>query len=195
MSALSVIILAAGLSRRAAPQHKLLLPAPDRTGRTVVRATVEALCGGAAASGEILVVTGHERARVETALDGLAVRLVFADDFAAGMGNSLAAGVRACAPDTRGFLVSPGDLPSLTPELVARVAQAAIDRAFARHVVPTAQGRRGHPVFLSAVLRPELESLGGDAGARVLLTRDAERARTDLLELGDDAILRDVDSA
>ncbi len=195
MRELCAIVLAAGLSRRAAPQHKLLLPAPDGSARTVVRATVEAICGAAPAFREIVVVTGHERARIESALTGLPVRFVFAEEFALGMGHSLAAGVRACVQDVAGVIVAPGDLPALRPELVTRVARVAADHAFARHVIPTAQGRRGHPVFLSASLRPALGELTGDAGARTLLARAEERARTDLLELGDEAILRDVDTA
>jgi molybdenum cofactor cytidylyltransferase len=189
----TAIVLAAGLSRRAAPHHKLLLPAPDGSGRTVVRATVEALCGARNQLAEILVVTGHEHARIEAALAGLPVRCVFAPEFASGMGHSLAAGVRAAIPDTPGFLVSPGDLPGLTPALVARVADAAAHAAHQRHIIPTAGGRRGHPVFLGAWLRDALSTLTGDAGARLLLQQPAERTRTELLEVGDDAILRDVD--
>lgn len=191
----TAIVLAAGLSRRAAPQHKLLLPAPDGSGHAVVRATVEAVCGAAAQVAEILVVTGHARDRIEAALAGLPVRCVHAPDFAQGMGHSLAAGVRAGDPDTVGYLVSPGDLPGLTAALVARVAAAAADRGHSRHVIPMADGQRGHPVFLAASLRPGLLTLTGDTGARLLLQQPAECARTDLLELGDDAILRDVDQA
>ncbi|MBE2214271.1 MAG: nucleotidyltransferase family protein [Opitutaceae bacterium] len=192
----TAIILAAGLSRRAAPRHKLLLPAPDGSGRTVVRATVEAFCGAAPHLAEIVVVTGHARAEIEAALAGLPVRGVFASDFAQGMGHSLAAGVRATNPDTPGFLVSPGDLPGLGPALVARVAAAANagEPPFRRHIVPTADGRRGHPVFLGSWLREALSKLTGDMGARLLLQLPRERSRTDLLEVRDEAILRDVDA-
>lgn len=190
----AAIILAAGLSRRAAPRHKLLLPAPVDASWSVLRATVEAFCGAQNVLGGIIVVTGHERTRIKATLAGLPVRIVFAPDFALGMGHSLAAGVRGCSPDTPGFLVAPGDLPWLSSRLVARVAEAAAHGGHARHIIPTAQGRRGHPVYLAAILRPRLEALTGDVGARLLLQSEEERARSDLLEVGDDAILRDVDS-
>ena len=82
LSDLSAVVLAAGLSRRAAPHNKLLFPFG---GDTVVRATVHAFCG--AGLGEVLVVTGHQREPVEAALAGLPVRIVFAEDFAAGHGE------------------------------------------------------------------------------------------------------------
>lgn len=188
------LILAAGLSRRAAPRHKLLVPAPDGSGRPVIRATAEAMCAARAQLAELIVVVGHERGRIEAALAGLPVRFVFAAGFAQGMGHSLAAGVRAADADTVGFLVTPGDLPLLSGALVARVASAAAASAHARHVVPTADGRRGHPVFLASTMREALAALTGDTGARTLLAAGPERDRVDFLELGDAAILRDVDT-
>ncbi len=159
----------------------------------MVRATLEAICGASERFAAVLVVTGHARGSIEAELADLDAAFVFAPDFAQGMGHSLAAGVRAANPDTPGYLVTPGDLPALTPALVAQVAVAAARRAHRRHIVPTARGRRGHPVFLGAWLREALSTLTGDTGARVLLQQPAERSRTDLLEVGDEAILRDVD--
>jgi molybdenum cofactor cytidylyltransferase len=190
---LTAIILAAGLSRRAAPENKLLLPAPDRSGRTVVRSTTEAI--GGAGFREVIVVTGHERARVEEALTGLAMRFVFAADFANGMGHSLAAGVRAAAAETRGFVVVPGDLPELTGPLVRMITDCFVAEGGAHHVIPMAGGARGHPVILGAWLRPALEALTGDAGARHLLMAHGEAAQCCYLEVGDRAILRDVDQS
>lgn len=192
-AAITAIVLAAGLSRRAAPHHKLLLPAPDGSGRVVVRATVEAMCG--AGCGEVIVVTGHERARLEAALDGLSVRCVFAPDFADGMGRSLAAGVRAAAADVRGFAITPADLPGLTGALARSIVGCFVAGRCAHHVLPMAAGARGHPVVLGAWLRPQLEALAGDTGARHLLAAPVERVRSMYVEVGDEAILRDVDRA
>lgn len=185
---ISAIVLAAGLSRRAAPHNKLLLPFRDTT---VVRATVEAMCGADFA--EVMVVVGHERERVQAALAGLRVRFVFAGDFAQGMGHSLAAGVLAASIDARGFAVTPGDLPQLTSNLARLVAARFVACDATRHVIATAAGERGHPVILGAWLRSELEVLVGDAGARALLASSKENERCEFFEVGDVAIVRDVD--
>lgn len=189
LRSISAIVLAAGLSRRAAPQHKLLVTVH---GRPVVRATVEAMCG--AGFGETIVVIGHERTAVANVVAGLPVRLIFAADFASGMGHSLAAGVREARPDARAFAITPGDLPFLTPQLVRHVASRFALEGFSRHVIPMARGERGHPVMITGDLRGRLETLTGDAGARGLLGEPAERARCVFLEVGDRAVIRDVDT-
>jgi molybdenum cofactor cytidylyltransferase len=185
---LSAIVLAAGLSRRAAPNNKLLLPFGDTT---VIRSTVSAMC--AADFREVIVVTGHEQAKVEDALRGLNVRLILAETYAEGMGASLASGVRASIPNTDGLAVVPGDLPHLSPELVCRVAKEFVNRDGGFHVVPTSLGERGHPVIIGNWLRSELCLLNGDVGARVLLASEKEKTRTVYLEVGERAVSADVD--
>jgi len=188
---ITAIVLAAGFSRRAAPYHKLLFPSPDGSGRTVVRATVEAMCG--VGCGEVIVVTGHERERIEAALAGLPIQCVFAPDFSGGMGHSLAAGVRAAPARARGFAVTPGDLPELTGKVARSVVERFTSGHCEHHVIPLAAGARGHPVVIGAWLRSQLELLTGDFGARHLLAGPAENSRCSFFDVGDPAILRDVD--
>jgi molybdenum cofactor cytidylyltransferase len=91
----------------------------------------------------------------------LAHHLVRADPLRPGMGDSIAAGVRAVA-GARGWLVLPGDLP-----LISGATLRAVAKALRIHdvVVPVYQGERGHPVGFSAVCKKELEQLSGEQGA------------------------------
>ena len=57
--------------------------------------------------------------------------------------------------------------------------------------VPSSGGRRGHPVVLDGAYRAELEELGGDAGARHILEREAGAVVE--VEIGDDDFLVDID--
>ena len=82
-----------------------------------------------------------------------------------GMGDAIAAAVRA-TPDAAGWLILLGDLPLIQPETLRVVALALEDHAA---VVPTYQGRRGHPVGFSALCRGQLESLKGNRGAAPVL--------------------------
>lgn len=183
------IILAAGLSRRAAPHNKLLLPGRD--GIPVIRRVATAF----AASGlqEVVVVTGHQHEAVANAVSGLSLRTIYAADFGSGMGNSLAAGVRAAAQTCHGFLICPGDLPDMSVSLVRQVALAFDAHKGTKHIIPIHHGLRGHPVALVANLRPKLEKLSGDQGAKVLLSAPEEIERTFYLPVETNAIHADND--
>ncbi|MGH8021526.1 MAG: nucleotidyltransferase family protein [Opitutaceae bacterium] len=186
--AAAAIVLAAGLSRRAAPENKLLFPF---AGSTIIRKTTEAVCG--AGFGEVLVVVGHERERVKHELRDLPVRFVFARQFALGMGHSLAAGVREAAFDTKAFAIFPGDLPLLTPAVIRRICEEFTDQKNTRHVIPVCRGTRGHPVILGAWLRPGLENLTGDTGAKGLLEAENKRGKVCFLDVEDESVMRDFD--
>lgn len=103
-----------------------------------------------------------------------------------GMGDSIAAGVAACA-GASGWLVMPGDMPLVRPESLAAVAEALDQQpiAYAQH-----RGRRGHPVGFGAEMFSELVHLRGDEGARRLLARYP----TASVELDDPGVLFDVDT-
>ncbi|HEY0824553.1 MAG TPA: nucleotidyltransferase family protein [Ramlibacter sp.] len=103
-----------------------------------------------------------------------------------GMGDSIAAGVRATA-DAGGWLVLPGDLPLVSPQSLRAVADAL---GHASVVVPTWHGARGHPVGFSAQHGAALQALTGAEGAAAIV-----RAwKPLLLELDDEGIVTDVDT-
>jgi molybdenum cofactor cytidylyltransferase len=108
----------------------------------------------------------------------------------AGMGDSIAAAVRATA-GAAGWLVLPGDLPLVRPASIRAVAQA-----LAQHevVVPTWQGERGHPVGFARACRDELLALTGPLGAGRLLKARAGTPALALLPLPDPGIRIDIDT-
>jgi molybdenum cofactor cytidylyltransferase len=103
-----------------------------------------------------------------------------------GMGDSIAAGVRATA-DAGGWLVLPGDLPLVSPASLLAVA-AALARASV--VLPMYQGTRGHPVGFAAEHGPSLQALAGAEGAAAIV-RGAQPLR---LDLDDPGIVTDIDT-
>jgi molybdenum cofactor cytidylyltransferase len=103
-----------------------------------------------------------------------------------GMGDSIAAGVRATS-DAAGWLVLPGDLPLVRPESLRAVA-AALQGASV--VLPSHQGTRGHPVGFAPEHGPALQALTGAEGAAAIV-RGAQPLK---LELDDEGIVTDVDT-
>ncbi len=178
------IVPAAGLSNRMGTQ-KLLLPFG---GTTVVGHVVDRLL--ASAVGEVRVVVGHEGGRVAGALAGRPVKIVVNPDCEKGMLSSIRCGLRDLPPECEAALVALGDQPSLTSELVDRMA-----RSFAVEgkgiLVPSLGGKRGHPVLFSASYLDEIRTRFDGVGLRGLLR--AHPGDVFELEVEDSAVLSDMD--
>lgn len=107
----------------------------------------------------------------------------------AGMGDSIASGVRA-TPGAAGWLVLPADLPLVQPHTLQALAQADAHAV----TVPTFKGQRGHPVRFAAELRDELAALSGDQGAQSIVRAQQARGGVQLLPVGDEGTVLDVDT-
>ncbi|MDU7523814.1 MAG: NTP transferase domain-containing protein [Roseomonas mucosa] len=117
----AALVLAAGLSRRMGPVNKLL--AGDAAGRPMIARTVDHVLASRAEP--VIVVTGHERERVEAALAGRPVRFVHAPDHAEGLSASLRAGLGAVPEECEGVLVCLGDI-GLLARHAARLAAVPV---------------------------------------------------------------------
>jgi molybdenum cofactor cytidylyltransferase len=173
---LAAIVLAAGSARRFGSDK---LSALFR-GEPLVHHALRAAC---AAPVERVIVVGKP---------GLSIaewpRVQFVPIASEALSESLKAGI-AAAGDAEGAFVFLGDMP-LVPHAVAPRLAAALGDHFA--AVPRHAGANGQPVLLSRRAFPDIARLQGDEGAGRLL-----KQRTDVafVEVEDDAILLDVDSA
>ncbi len=184
---IAAVVLAAGRSTRMGGPNKLV---QEIGGRPLVRRAVEQVL--AARVRPVIVVTAHERDRVEAALAGLDVRFVHNPDFAGGLSTSLKAGLAAVPPDVDGAAVCLGDMPQVSAALIDRLIEAFDPERGALIVVPTEGGHRGNPVVWSRRFFPELMALDGDVGARNVIGRYAE-AVAEVPAAGPEA-LADVDT-
>jgi molybdenum cofactor cytidylyltransferase len=161
---LAALVLAAGRSTRMGGPNKLLA---EIGGRPLVRIAAEQALASQARP--VIVVTGHQRERVEAALAGLDVTFVHNPDYAEGMSTSVKVGIAAVPPDADGAIVCLGDMPQVDAKLIDRLLAAFDPEKGALVVVPTIDGKRGNPVVWSRRFFPELAALGGDVGARHLI--------------------------
>lgn len=184
----AAIVLAAGSSLRFGRGSKLLA---EVAGRPLIAWTVDAFIASRAA--EVIVVTGPAPQALEAALAGLPVRFVQNLDHLSGMGGSVAAGVKALRADCSGALISPGDMPAITADLVDHLIDAyeasGRDRII-RPVLP--DGRIGHPVLWPRRHFPRLEELKGPVGGKQLLGELADEV--DYLPWPDPTAALDIDT-
>ncbi len=184
---IAAVILAAGRSTRMGGPNKLTA---EIASRPLIRiAAEEALASRAR---PVLVVTGHERERVEAALKGLNVRCVHNPDYAAGLSTSLKVGLAALPAEVDGAIVCLGDMPQVRARLIDQLIAAFDPERGALVVVPSIAGKRGNPVVWSRRFFPELMVLDGDVGARHLIGRYPEALAE--VPVSDNAALVDVDT-
>lgn len=181
----AAVILAAGGSTRMG-QLKQLLPVD---GQPMVRQVTQTVC--AAGLAQVIVVLGAQADRVREAVHDLPVEIVVNEEWAAGMGRSLRAGLEAIRPEIQAALIVLADQPRLTPTLLQKLV-SRYQATRAAIVAPFYQGRQGNPVLFDRGLFAELMAIEGDQGGRSLLTRYPEQIER--VEVDDPAVVLDIDT-
>lgn len=178
------ILLAAGSAKRFG-SDKLLHALPHE-----VPIAIQAARNLAAVVGKDVLVVLRPEAKALSALflkEGC--RAVVCDNAAEGMGASLACGVRA-AGAADAYLVALADMPFIRASTIEAVRDALASGATL--AAPYFRARRGHPVGIAGIFRAELESLGGDEGAKTLLARHQDKMTK--IPVGDPGAIRDIDT-
>jgi molybdenum cofactor cytidylyltransferase len=128
----------------------------------------------------VIVVIGAHCEAVETALGGLNVALVDNPDWAAGMGASLARGVRAARErnaSLRGVLIALADQPSVSTDDLHMLMREHTQTP--QRIIASRFGdQMGPPCVFPASCFGDLESLNGLSGARSVIERHADLCRT-----------------
>ncbi|MGZ8372179.1 MAG: NTP transferase domain-containing protein [Rhodoplanes sp.] len=184
---LAAIVLAAGRSSRMGGSNKLLA---EIGGRPLVRIAVEEALASRARP--VIVVTGHQRESVETALTGLDVVLVHNPAYADGLSTSLKTGIAAAPPSADGAIVCLGDMPQVDARLIDSLLSAFDPEQGALIVVPTTAGKRGNPIVWSRRFFADLAALTGDVGARGLIATYPEAVVE--VAVADAAAFTDIDT-
>ena len=188
MTAVSAVVLAAGLSSRMGGPHKLLL---DVGGEPMLRRVVRSVLGVDPA--EVVVVTGFNAEAVVAALDGLPVRCVHNPAFADGQPGSVVAGMRALTVSCDAVMIVLGDQPLLTPGALGRLIEAYRNAPDGRSIlVPTSGGERGNPVLFAARHIAAIGTGTMKVGDRRLIEAYPEQVA--LIEMADDAFTQDCDT-
>lgn len=187
MTRVGAVVLAAGFSRRMGEANKLLAPVD---GAPMIARCVDAVLASRARP--VVVVTGHEAARVREALAGRALRFAHNAEPAAGLSASLRTGIAALGGEVDGAAVCLGDMPWVRTDHIEALI-AAFEASGGRSIcVPTFGGMRGHPVLWPARHFSEISALTGDRGARALL--DAHAGEVCYVPVADAGVTLDVDT-
>jgi molybdenum cofactor cytidylyltransferase len=165
---LAAAILAAGESRRMG-EPKALLP---YQGLTFVEHLLAATRHPRVGIHRVVLGAQAEAIRGQLKVDPASI--IFNPDWPKGQLSSLQAAIRSLpAQMTEGLILCPVDHPLVSPYLVSALI-AAFDASGKTIVLPTFEGRRGHPVVFRANLYQELLDASPDVGARQVVWAHAE---------------------
>jgi molybdenum cofactor cytidylyltransferase len=181
---IAALMLAAGYSRRfGADKRRLQLG----DGRSMLAASLELPCSMLE---EVWLVLRPDEAPAELDLP-TGVRMVQNPATAQGMGHSLAAGAERLLAESGAEAVAIflADMPLIRRDsLETLLRHASADNI----VLPSYQGKRGHPVLFGRAFWPQLAALSGDAGAKPVLQQTPNAVR--IVELDDPGVLQDIDT-
>jgi molybdenum cofactor cytidylyltransferase len=183
---IAAIILAAGASERMGFPKALL---PYR-GRPFLAGILDA-CYAAGIERRV-VVLGHYADKIKEAMDLSEATVTQSRDLEAGPIGSIWAGLDTLAHDpVDAVVVWPVD----RPHIAVATVEALEDAFRATHqpiVVPTYQGKRGHPVLFARAVFAELLGAPRDDGARTVVHKDPMRVAEVAVE--DAAVLEDFNT-
>ncbi|HET7144963.1 MAG TPA: nucleotidyltransferase family protein [Anaerolineales bacterium] len=183
---ISAIILAAGQSKRMG-RSKMTLPWENITVLGKVIETIKQ-----AGVGDILVVTGGERAQVETIVAEYKVRTVRNENFESEeMIASIQLGLRVQHAGSAAALICLGDQPQVEDSSVRSICEA-FQKNNSLIVVPSYQNRRGHPWLIARELWKEVLGMRAPESMRDFL----HKHNNDILYVVQESsnILQDLDT-
>jgi molybdenum cofactor cytidylyltransferase len=166
---IAAVVPAAGRSVRMG-RPKLLM---EFEGKALIHRVVTALREGGA--DRIIVVPpadAPEAAAIAAAAAAAGAQVLLPESQPFEMRESVELGLAVLDADPRpaSVMLTPGDIPGLSADLVTHLLEVARDRPD-RIVVPTHAGRRGHPIVLPWSIALGIRDLPDDAGVNMLVDR------------------------
>jgi CTP:molybdopterin cytidylyltransferase MocA len=160
-----VVLAAGGASRFGGPKQLA-----DLDGRPLLEHAIRAI-EAVPAIDRVVVVLGARADEVRAGVDVGATEVVVCADWDAGQSASLKTGIAAIAGSADAAVITLGDMPRVTAQVIARFAELAREHGAGARARAVYDGVPGHPVVLGSEHFAAVAEIEGDIGARELLRR------------------------
>ena len=182
---ISAVLLGAGESKRMGV-NKLLLPWGRKTVlehcfETLHRSKVQ----------EVVIVLNLRNKEIINLFQGLKVKISVNPYSKRGMSTSIRKGLEAIHPRCDGILIALGDQPFLKTRTINALIRA-FDQGKEGIIIPSFQGRHGHPVIFHRRYKRELLNLKGDVGGRSIIERHPGDIR--VVPIKSVGVVKDIDT-
>ena len=159
---LAAVVLSGGASRRMGSPKALVTYQGTSFLEHILSVTRHA------AIGVRRVVLGPDADNIFAEIELAPDEIVINQDWEKGQLSSIQAALRTLPPGTAGMLLCPVDHPLVSSALISHLIETFLESK-APVVVPTYEGRRGHPVIFSATVFGELMNAPENTGARAVV--------------------------
>jgi molybdenum cofactor cytidylyltransferase len=157
--------------------------------RTVIEACIKNL--REAGAGQTVVVLGHRAEELQERFGHLPISFALNTEADSEMGVSIARGVERVADETDAILIALVDQPAIPPQVISHLIAERV-RTGAALLVPSYQGRGGHPVLVDLKYRAELLDLDPQRGLRAFF--DKHKTEALRVPVASPYIARDMDT-
>lgn len=171
------IILAAGLSKRTHPYHKMVLPLGDKT---VIEQTVDTMLS---VCSTVFVVVGYQKEDVSKLFTyNQSVKIIENEHYEQSMFLSVKKGVEQISAPS--FFMCPGDYPLVQQETYQIIAES-----LETITIPSYNNIKGHPVHISGCYISDILNEPDTSSLRAVINRLGFTK----IEVDDEGVLLDID--
>ena len=165
---ISAILLAAGQSKRMNGENKLT---KEIQGIPLIKLSVKNIL--ASSINELIIVLGHQKEIIEQLIKkNEKIKCVFNKDFESGMASSIKTGLNHLSEDAEAFFICLGDMPMVNKNVFNLLIKSKNNREI---IVPTYNGKQGHPVLFSKSMKKQIMTIEGDVGAKKILQLNKDK--------------------
>lgn len=162
---ISCILLCAGLSERFSSIKALAHIGPER----IIERVQKTLLNSNAA--EIIIVLGAHKEKIEPFISkNPKLKTVFNENYLLGQTSSFHKGLSALSKNSLGTMLLPVDCPFVTESTINSLINQFSEKQ-PSILIPTFNGRKGHPPIFHKKLIHEIQSLETDKGLNTVIQR------------------------
>tara|TARA_B100000886_G_scaffold53693_1_gene32995 strand:+ start:34 stop:645 length:612 start_codon:yes stop_codon:yes gene_type:complete len=163
---ISVIILAAGGSKRMGEPNKLLLLID---GKPMIHSVCKMVLG--ARVNQVVLVTGYQSNKIEKSIPEGINTIVHNRKWESGMMSSICAGMSRLDKDVEGNMIVLGDMPLISTITINRIIKE-FNKHSGKHIIyPEYNNRQANPVIFPRKYFPEILKSKGDNGCKKVLKK------------------------
>ena len=165
---ISVILLAAGQSKRMKNENKLV---KKIYGKPLIKHTLKNILNSKV--DEILIIAGYQKKILKKIIyKNKKIKLINNPNFKTGIASSIKLGLKKLSKKNNGFFISLGDMPFVSKSIYNKLIMAKKNHPKKNIFIPCYKKKQGNPILFSKKMISEIKKIKGDKGAKKILFKN-----------------------